>query len=569
LKDKMTRSSSEEGTSGTERKVFAVGLDGATLDLIKPWARDGKLPTFARILKEGSHGRLRSTIPPVTGPAWVSFMTGRNPGKHGVGDFLQKTAGEYRRALVDSTGIKAEPVWITAGRQGKKVGVLNVPVTYPPYEVNGFLVSGLLAPRSTKTYTYPESLARELDQAVGGYRVNLDHFYVKGSGDRFLADVKALVEARTRAAEYLMERYEWDFFMVHYIATDWVQHFLWHCMDPTHPRFDRAEAELYGDAILEVYQQIDAALDTLMSRLDRDTVLLVMSDHGFGPFHKYVYLNNWLLESKLLTLKKGPITRLKYLLFRLGLTPSSLYRALARMMLVKVAFKASKKQRYDLLSTLFLSGKDIDWSRTKAYSSGNVGQVFINVKGREPSGVVEPGSEYREVRAQVISKLSELRDPETGDLVMEHIYKREEVYSGPYVEQLPDILLLPRNLEYIATGLAEFVSNAVIEPSFAYSGTHRMNGTFILRGDGVKEGLVGEDAAIVDMAPTILHLLGLPVPRDMDGAVLTGMLDEEFAAARPVCYTDEDGAPGSAGTGLSDEEAEEVKDRLRGLGYVT
>jgi len=569
LKGKMIRPRDEEGTPVTERKVFAVGLDGATLDLIKPWAQEGMLPTFARILREGSHGKLRSTIPPVTGPAWVSFMTGRNPGKHGVGDFLQRSAGEYRRALVDSTGIKAEPVWITAGRQGKKVGVLNVPVTYPPYEVNGFLVSGLLTPRSTKAYTYPASLAKELDQAVGGYRVNLDHFYVKGSGERFLADVKALLKARTRAAEYLMGRYDWDFFMVHYIATDWVQHFLWHCMDPTHPRFDKVEAELYGDAILEVYQQIDSALGTLMARLGRDTVLLVMSDHGFGPFHKYIYLNNWLLENELLALKKGPATRLKYLLFRLGLTPSSLYRALARMMLVKVAFRASKKQRYDLLSTLFLSGKDIDWSRTKAYSSGNVGQVFINVKGREPSGVVEPGREYREVRAQLISRLSELRDPETGDLVLEHIYKREDVYSGPYVDQLPDILLLPRNLEYIATGLAEFVSNAVIEPSFAYSGTHRMDGTFILWGAGVKKGLVAEDAAIVDMAPTILHLLGLPVPRGMDGTVLTSMLDEEFVAAQPVRYTDEEGAAESTGTGLSDEEAEEVKERLRGLGYVT
>ncbi len=561
--------SASRGVPGLERRVFALGLDGATLDLIRPWADEGKLPTFARILKEGSHGRLMSTIPPVTGPAWVSFMTGRNPGKHGVGDFLQRTSGTYRRALVDSSSIRAEPFWVTAGRWGKKVGVLNVPVTYPPYEVNGVLVSGLLTPRSSVRFTYPEGLAQEIEQAVGRYRVNLDHFYTKGNADRFLADVNSLIDQRTRTAEYLMNRYEWDFFMVHYIATDWVQHFLWHCMDRTHPRFDEAEAELYGDAILKVYQRIDAALGELMSRLDRDTLLLVMSDHGFGPFYKYVYLNNWLLQSRLLSLKKGPSTRLKYLLFRLGLTPSTLYRALARLMLVKVAFKASKKQRYDLLSTFFLSGNDIDWGKTKAYSSGNVGQVFINVKGRESQGVVEPGREYQELREQIISMLGDLTDPETGNQVMEHIYRREEVYSGPYVDQLPDILLLPRNLEYIATGLSEFVSNAVIAPSFAYSGTHRMYGTFMLWGDGVKEGLTAEDAAIIDMAPTILHLLGLPVPRDMDGRVLTGLLDEEFAASRPVRYSDEEQVPGISGTGLSEEEAEEVKDRLRSLGYVT
>jgi predicted AlkP superfamily phosphohydrolase/phosphomutase len=548
--------------------VFAVGLDGATLDLIRPWAEEGKLPTFARILGEGCSGPLRSTIPPVTGPAWVSFMTGKNPGKHGVGDFLQRTGGQYRRALADATSVKAEPFWLTAGRQGKRVGVINVPVTYPPYEVNGFLISGLLTPRNTDDLAYPPGLVDELRAAIGSYRVNLDHFYAEGSGDRFLADLRELVDTRKKAAEYLMTRYEWDFFMVHFIATDWVQHFLWHCLDPAHPRFSKSEARRYGTAILEVYQQIDGALGELMGRLDQDTVLLVMSDHGFGPFHKYVYLNNWLLEKGLLFLKRGPATRLKYALFRAGLTPSALYQALARLKLVKVAFKASKKQRYDLLSTLFLSWQDIDWQRTRAYSYGNIGQVFVNLKGREPHGAVEPGRDYEAVRDQIVTMLGDLTDPETGVPVIEHIYRREEIYNGPYVDQMADILFLPRNLEYIATGLSEFVSNEVIAPSFAYSGTHRMDGVFMLRGDVIKAGSIAEGARIVDMAPTVLYLLGLPIPRDMDGRVLTELLDEELVASRPVVYSDEEESR-VAGPGLTDEEAEEVRDRLRGLGYVT
>src|SRR4030042_3058371 len=194
----------------TGLRVFAVGLDGATLDLIRPWAAEGKLPTFARILREGSCGSLISTIPPVTGPPWASFMTGKNPGKHGVGDFFHRAPGEYRRVPLDSTSIRGEPLWVTASRWGKKVGVLNVPVTYPPYEVNGFLISGLLTPRSVARFTYPESLAQELDQALGGYRVNLDHFYSKGAAEPFLADLRELVDGRPRAAQYLMSRYEWD-----------------------------------------------------------------------------------------------------------------------------------------------------------------------------------------------------------------------------------------------------------------------------------------------------------------------------------------------------------------------
>jgi predicted AlkP superfamily phosphohydrolase/phosphomutase len=496
-------------------------------------------------------------------------MTGKNPGKHGVGDFLQRTTGQYNRSLADSRSVRCEPFWITAGRQGKKVGIVNVPVTYPPYEVNGVLISGLLTPRTTDEFSYPPGLVEELRGAIGRYRVNLDHFYSEGSGDRFLADLRELVDARKRAAQYLMKRYEWDFFMVHFIATDWVQHFLWHCMDPTHPRYNEGEARRYGSAILEIYQHIDAALGELVAGLDRDTVLLVMSDHGFGPFHKYIYLNNWLLAKGLLFLKKGVATRIKYALFRAGLTPSALYQALARLKLVKVAFKASKKQRYDLLSAFFLSSRDIDWHRTKAYSSGNVGQVFINLQGRELHGIVEPGHEYEAVRDQVIAMLAELKDPESGVPVIEHIHKREEVYSGPYVDQMADILFLPKNLEYLATGLSEFVSNAVIAPSFVYSGTHRMDGVFALWGEGIKAGFEAEGATIEDMAPTVLYMLGLPVPRDMDGRVLTELMDEEFVASRPVCYSDEEPMSRVSGPGLTEEEAEEVRERLRGLGYVT
>jgi predicted AlkP superfamily phosphohydrolase/phosphomutase len=544
-------------------------LDGATLDLIRPWADEGRLPTFARIIKEGTCGKLISTVPPVTGPAWVSFMTGKNPGKHGVGDFMRRVSDDYRLCPMDSSSIKAVPFWVTAGHWGKKVGIVNVPVTYPPYEVNGFMISGLLTPRSSSIFTYPDSLAQELEEEVGNYRINLDHFYAKGIADRFIDDLRQLVDTRTKAVEYLMTKHEWDLFMVHYIATDWVQHFLWHCMDHSHPQFDEAEAASYGDSILEIYQRVDAALGRLIERLDDDVVLLVMSDHGFGPFYKYIYLNNWLLQENLLQLKRDFLTRVRAFLFRVGFTPSALYRGLAKTKLVKIAFRAQKKQRYELLRSLFLSSGDIDWRKTKAYSFGNVGQISINLKGREPQGIVEPGREYEELREQIVALLAELRDPDRGDRVMEHIYRREEVYSGDYVEQMADILMLPLNLECLATGLSEFVSNDIFGPSFAYTGTHRMEGMFMLRGNGLKRAYDALDAKIIDMAPTILHLLGLPVPRDMDGKVLTEVFDQQFLGSRAVEYTDEEVPLRFSGTGLSDDEAEQVRERLKGLGYVT
>jgi predicted AlkP superfamily phosphohydrolase/phosphomutase len=295
-----------------------------------------------------------------------------------------------------------------------------------------------------------------------------------------------------------------------------------------------------------------------------------MSDHGFGPFHKFIHVNNWLIREGFMAVRRGPRSQVKQGLFRAGFSPMAVYNGLMSLGLGALKREVVRGNGQGLLKTLFLSFDDVDWSRTQAYSLGNVGQVFLNVVGREPEGCVQPGPEYEEVRNTIMARLADLRDPATGEAVVEQVYRREEIYQGDYVERAPDILFLPRRLEYFGFGEYEFGSHQVIEPmKRGISGTHRLDGIFLAYGAAVRPGVEVEGAIITDLAPTMLHMMGEAVPEHMDGRVLREILVD---GERPVVYTS---GPMSAGGGqaangheLSTEDRETLAERLRSLGYV-
>ncbi len=546
-------------------KVLCIGLDGATFDLIRPWAESGRLPTFKKLMDDGAWSELRTTVPPVTASAWSSFMTGKNPGAHGLFDFMQRRDGSYDLAPVSVLDRDGKAVWDLIGETGKKVIVLNVPVTWPPQSVNGLLVTGMLTPRGVDDYTYPHSLAEELRAAIGEYVVYSDEVYSKGRGRIFLDALKYSAEQRTRAAEYLITRYPWDFCMLVFPETDTVSHGLWSSSDSSHHEHDPAEAAKYRDGILQVYQHIDALLARLISKLQSPTSILIMSDHGHGPVRRFLYVNNYLAQRGYLQFKRTPATRLKQLAFRLGLTPRTVYRLLLAIGLGKLRRTLDKRRGgRGLLKRFFLSFGDVDWTRTRAYSIGYIGEVHINLRGREPQGIVAPGVEYERTRDEVMTALRALRGPDGAPLV-EHLWKKEELYHGAHLDRAPDILFLPRRLETIAFGDFEFGSNKIVEPSYGVSSSHRMNGIFVASGAGIKNAGQFSGAEIVDLAPTILHLLGLPVPADMDGRVLRQALSDE----RAVEYGGSSEGRAEPSAGYSDEEEQQVIERLQDLGYIS
>ncbi len=556
-------------------KVFVIGLDGATFDLIRPWAAAGHLPTLGRLLSQGASGELQSTIPPMTAPAWTSFMTGKNPGKHGLYDWIYRHEDDYAVSSVTAQHCAEPTLWSILGAAGRRVCVFNVPMTYPPQPVEGLMIAGLPAPTAQAGITHPPELLAEIESSVGEYLLYPDPglAYSDAGVDAFLQRLYRTTERRLEVLDYLRRREDWDFFMVVFNGTDTVQHAMWKFMSPAHPQHDPSQAEKYGSAILDYYQYIDRALGEIAAGLDRDTVLILMSDHGAGPFHKFIHVNNWLRQQGWLRLKPGLKAGLKAAAFDLNFTPMGVYNLLMSAGLGSLKRKVVRGQGQGLLKALFLSFDDVDWSRTVAYSLGNVGQIYLNMKGREPQGIVEPGDEYEELRDQIIARLRELRDPETGECVVQEFYRREEVYWGDRLEEAADILFIPTRMEYFGFGEYEFGSNEIIEPvKRGISGTHRLNGILLAWGEAIRSGVVLEGARLYDLAPTILHLMDVPIPPAMDGRVLSGCLKPEYAAqmerrseATPALASLASHTPPAA---LSPEEERLIAERLRGLGYV-
>jgi predicted AlkP superfamily phosphohydrolase/phosphomutase len=558
------------------QRVMVIGLDGATFDLIEPWARAGHLPTLQRLMVEGAHGPVSSTIPPMTGPAWTSFMTGKNPGKHGIYDWIYRHRDSYDVSPTTARDCHEPTLWSILSRAGRRVCVFNVPMTFPPTPVNGLLISGMPAPSTRVPITYPLGLLSEIEQEVGEYLLYPDpgQAYSDAGVDAFLERLYRTTETRLRVLAHLRARETWDFLMLVFNGTDTVQHAMWKYMSPQHPLHDPAKADRYGNAILKYFQYVDAALGDIVASLDDDTVLMLMSDHGFGPFHKFIHVNNWLRQQGWLQIKHTPRARFKSTLFDLGLAPMKVYNLLMSLGLGALKREVVRGQGQGLLKTLFLSFDDVDWAHTAAYSLGNVGQIRLNVRGREPIGLVAPGQEFEAVRDQIIARLWELRDPQTGEQVVQEVYRREEVYWGDNVDQAADIVFIPTRMEYFGFGEYEFGSNEIIESmKRGISGTHRPNGICLLWGKPVRAGSELAGASLYDLAPTILHLMGEPVPAGMDGRVLTEALLPEYASLtqKQVRTGSEVFSPPPASLAndeLSDQDLELIADRLRGLGYV-
>lgn len=546
--------------------VFVIGLDGATFNLIHPFITRGYLPNLKKLIESGSWAELSSTIPPVTASAWTSFMTGKNPGKHGLFDFMQRRKSSYDLAPVSSFDRDAKAVWELASEAGKKCIVMGVPVTYPPTPLNGLMVTGMLTPRGASDYTYPAELKEEIAQAIGEYVVYSDEVYSKGRGHIFLDALHYSIQQRAKTAAYLLHKYDdWDLGILVFPETDTVCHGLWWAYDETHHQHTQEDAEQLRNGIRDVYRDLDAYIGELVASLPPDTTVLVMSDHGHGPLRNFLYVNNFLKECGFLEIKDALASQVKNIAFQAGLTPRTAYGMLLNLGLGKLRRTMDKRRGgRGLLKRFFLSLNDVDWTRTRAYSIGYIGEVHINLKGREPHGIVEPGAEYERVREDVMAALRELALPD-GSPLIEHMWKKEEVYQGAHLQDAPDILFFPKNLETIAFGDFEFGSNKVLEPSYGVSSSHRMNGILIGNGATIQANAAVSNPGLMDLAPTILHLLGLPVPRDMDGRVLTEMLQEtpevEFGGSGEL--------ERARGGGYSDEEEAEVVERLKDLGYLS
>lgn len=561
-----------------DRKVFLVGLDGATFDLITPWVNEGLLPNFARIMRGGSYGELQSIIPPLTTPAWASFITGKNPGKHGIFDFAERIDGSYDIRWVTSQSRRGRSLWKIISSHEGKVGVINIPNNYPLEKVNGFVIAWMDAPDS-KNFTYPPQLAKEIKDKIGEYIITILDWKENEDLSRFQENLHRMIENRTQTTLYLMENKPWDFFAVLFSATDIVQHIFWSFMDSNHLGYDANGASKFGNTIRDVYSHIDSVLGEIINRLDEATTLILMSDHGAGGLRYVVHLNKWLEEEGLLKFHgdSEKIYRKTFSLLQ-SLSTNTARKALSllkqylpqdmRSHLKKIFPGVRDKLEGMLFSSLF------DWSRTQAYSLGSYGNIYVNLKGREPDGIVKPGKEYEELRDTISARLLELKDPVTHKPVVQKVYRKEELYNGSFISKAAD-LIVHWSDGYHSVQRFGSKEDSVFDPrlhlhltNIRYSGCHRMNGIFVITGNGIKGNHEIKGARIIDLAPTILYLLGLPIPLDMDGRVLKDVFTEDYLNQYPIAYEESGYEEPSRLVSYTDEEGKRIAERLKGLGYI-
>ncbi|MFQ5645620.1 MAG: alkaline phosphatase family protein [bacterium] len=506
---------------GAERKLLILGLDGATFAILDPLIDRGEMPCLKRIISEGCSGKLKTVFPPVTPVAWASFMTGRNPGKHGVFEFFQ--GNPLSRKTVNSRSLKIPTLWETLSRQGKRVNLFNLPLTYPIKRINGSVIGGFLAPDNAPGFSRPEKLIRELEAEFGPYPVMPKLVYTPGNELEVIRELREMNDYHFQVARKLTGREDWDLTMYHFIATDRLQHECWHLFEKNHPRF------------IEFYHELDKHLEKLVGSLEAKTNLMIVSDHGFGPIRYFMDLNAWLRENGYLRIKREARSRIRERLHLLGLTPSWLYRKTAGLGISHIRLKRYRQADswwLKLARALFLSYEDIDWSRTRAYSQGNFGQIFLNRAGRQPQGIVGQGREAEELIEEISRKLGRITAPRSRTPLIKKFLYGNETYQGKYACLAPDISFLLNDMSCKPAGTLEFSSHRLFSPVFGNSGDHYLDGVFIAIGPLFKSGLTLSDTSIMDLYPTIMKIMGGPLPHDLDGRVL----DEVFEKQTPEVF---------------------------------
>jgi predicted AlkP superfamily phosphohydrolase/phosphomutase len=559
-------------------RVFVLGLDGATWDILRPLAEAGRLPNLARLMREGASGTLSSIFPPLSPVAWTGIMTGKNSGRHGIFEFLEYEHDPRQGKVNSSRAIRTELVWEIAGRAGKQTVAGAVPMSYPPRKAPGSYLGDFLAPADAPDFASDPGLLRELEEYLGEpYRPWDTTVHDGGHEAEALEALTKFLDHHLRAVTFLMERRPWDLFMYDLMATDRIQHELWHAWEPSHRAAQGRDLSAVREGFIRFWERLDAGVGAIAAALPPDTALVLISDHGFGPIEWYVNFNVWLLERGYIALQDSLYVKQKHWFYRRGATPEWFYRQMSRLGAAqnRVSRFRGKQQTWvdRLADAAFLSRRHIDWSRTKAYAQGNFGQIFLNVKGRQPQGCIAP-EDVRPILDDLKAELRAIRHPERDEPLVAQIFEREELYDGPHAHLGPDLTVVPGDWRYRTIGLYDFTTNRLVSPAFGPTGDHRLEGVFIGHGPAFRPGATLEGATLLDIAPTALHLLGVPVPADMDGRVLAEILDPALAPApiapAPAAAPANGDAAGPAvdTSGYTAEEDAAIQQRLADLGYL-
>jgi len=505
--------------------VLVIGLAEATLELILPWVEAGHLPTFQRLMEEGVYGTLQSQAPFITPQMWGTILTGTPARLHGVLDFWQRGDNGRFRAT-NGADLKQTPIWEILGEGGLRCGMVNLPFTYPPRSIRGYMISGEDAPGAHRSIANPPELYDDVVAKFGPYKLK-DIF----PGGRVKSDYLTLVEEcigkQTDVLEYLLEQRPTDLFMTFYSATAICQHYFWSDMasdDKENP---------YRSVIETAYRELDGAVGRLMRAAGPEARIFVISECGAGPIQSGININAWLAQEGFLTYRS-----------KVGAEPAGEHPlraavAAARRQAQGILLKQLPQFLYYFVNRYlggvkasvqsYLVNSGIDWNRTQVFSRGKEGNIFINLKGRDPRGSVDQ-TDYDSLCRTIVDKLYALVDPATGKPVVEKVYRSEELYHGPMQRTAPDITVVWRDGLYSPhegnrNNASIFVERWREYMNWPTTGSHRSDGILFAHGPGIRKGCKIADASLPDLTPTWLHALGRPAPVHLEGRVIPGLFE--------------------------------------------
>lgn len=458
-------------------KVAVIGLDCAAPQLVFDRWRD-ELPHLKSLMEGGIYGELESVHPPITVPAWAAMMSGKDPGELGFYGFRNRRDYSYTGyALANSRTIDHELLWDILSRQGRRVILLGVPQTYPPKPINGWMVTCFLTPSTQSPYTYPEELKGEVEQVVPGYVLDVEGFRTEDKG-ALLERIYEKTQKHFHLARHLLTTRPWDFFMMVEMGIDRIQHAFWKYMDAAHPKHEPNHP--YAEAIREYYIYCDRRIGELLSLFPEETTVVVVSDHGAKPMLGGICFNEWLIRKGYLVLKAYP-------------------------------------QRPTPIDQV-----EIDWARTRAWGDGGYyGRLFLNVRGREPHGTIEP-LDYERVRGDLITEIEAIEGPD-GRRIGSKAYRPQDLYRECRGVP-PDLLVYFGDLNWRSVGTVGLGEIYTLENDTGPDdANHARNGLFVLsslRKRGRGKGKRLEGMRLLDVMPTILQQLGLAVPPGISGKPL-------------------------------------------------
>ncbi len=526
-------------------KVLLVILDGVRLDVIEKWVKEGAMPNIESMIRHGVAGNLKSIFPIHTMLAFSAMMTGKNPGKTGIYDMQLQKPGTYKTIVPNSTNIKSKTIFELLSEFGKTVGSINIPLTYPPQPVNGVTVCSWLTPPFAN-YTYPKEVAKTLNDME--YKIQPTD--LEREHPKFEEEVYEVTEKRFEAAKWFMKNYDWSFVSMLVVGTEHMHHNYGAFIDPKHPDYGPEQEAI----VRKYYSFVDEKIGEMFKLIDEDTVVFVISDHGFGPSYGELYLNTVLQKYDYFTPKRTfSLTRK---LFE-DLESSGIANKLRNVIKFDL-FKFMPERIKKFISENRAISVNADWSRTKAYCTGILGGIRINLAGREPEGIVSK-EDYEKVRNKIAEDLK--NDEDIGYLV-QRVWKREDLYAGPYLEEIPDLVV---ELKKCYTTSPETPDRTT--GKWKKVGFHTLQGLFLVRGKDIKS-YKRMNAKILDITPTILHILGAAVPDDVDGKVLKDIFREGTDSARQEVKFQRSGKKEIKEVERSVEDEKAAKERLRELGYI-